>query len=78
MWGHMWGIGDVGWGWMVAGWVWMVVFWGAIIGVVVWAISKLTGERTVSSPTPLDIAKTRYARGEITKEEFESLKHDLV
>jgi putative membrane protein len=27
--------------------------------------------------TPLDIAKKRYARGEITREQFEQLKKDL-
>jgi len=63
---------------MVAGWVWMVVFWGAIIGLVVWGISRITGERTPSHLTPMDIAKARHARGEITKEEFESLKRDLA
>lgn len=29
------------------------------------------------SPTPLDILKTRYAKGEITKEQFEEMKRDL-
>jgi putative membrane protein len=29
------------------------------------------------APTPLDVAKMRYARGELTKEEFEALKQDL-
>ena len=27
--------------------------------------------------TPLEVAKMRYARGEITKEEFETLRQDL-
>ncbi len=32
---------------------------------------------TVSNSTPLDILKTRYAKGEITKEQFEEMRRDL-
>lgn len=32
---------------------------------------------SATSDTPLDIIKIRYARGEITKEQYESLKTDL-
>ena len=60
------------------GWAWMLVFWGTVIGLVVWGISRITGERTGSTPTAMNIAKVRYARGEITKEEFDSLKRDLA
>jgi putative membrane protein len=73
-----------GWGWMVFGMVWMVIFWGGIIALAVWAVSRLTGDREkggdqrrLEGPSPLDIAKGRYARGEITREQFEQLRHDL-
>ena len=64
----------MGW-WMV---VWMVVFWGGLIALIVWGIKKLT-ERDNSTPkrNPLNIAKERYAKGEISREEFEQLKEDL-
>lgn len=61
------------------GWVFMFAFWGGLIALAVWAVSRFT-QRPSSGPPPqrpLDIAKTRYARGEISKEEFERLKKDL-
>jgi putative membrane protein len=66
-----------GW-WMVLGGIMMVVFWGGLILLVVWGIKKLTerpGGR--EEHTPLDIAKERYAKGEISKEQFEQIKKDL-
>ena len=55
-----------------------VVFWGGLIALAVWGIVKLTG-RGDSNPKrkPLEIAKERYARGEITRAEYEQLSHDL-
>jgi putative membrane protein len=59
----------------------MLVFWGAIITLVVWGIKKLTEKDTRSSTTEksdsLGIAKERYARGEISREQFEQIKKDL-
>jgi putative membrane protein len=73
-----------GWGWMAFGMAWMVIFWGGIIALAVWAVSRLTGDREkgrdqrrLEGPSPLDIAKERYARGEITREQFEQFRHDL-
>jgi len=67
----------MGW-WMVVGSVWFVVFWGLIV----WAVVSLTTRREVASPagtsTALEIAKARYARGEINREEFEQLRRDLA
>ena len=68
------------WGWwgMGLGMLLMIVFWGGLIALVTWIILKLvrSGQQP-SSQTPLDIAKARYAKGEISKEEFEQIKKDL-
>lgn len=68
----------MGW-WMVFGWVWMVIFWGGLIALIVWGVKKLS-ERGSPTPKshPLDVAQERYAKGEISREEFDQLKKDLV
>jgi len=62
---------------------WMMIVWIIIIGLIVWGVIALTrhagkgpgdGERR----NPLDIARERYAKGEITREEFERIKKDLL
>ena len=81
----MWHTGDgMGW-WMLWGGLMMVLFWGAIIALVVWAVQSLgRGDGGQAQPgatrparTPLDIAKERYAGGEISRDEFEQMKRDL-
>jgi putative membrane protein len=65
--------------------IWMLfnmVFWIlVIIGIVllvVW-IARMAGkgERSKVEESALDILKKRYARGEITKEEYEERKRDI-
>jgi putative membrane protein len=71
--------GNCGWG-MGFGWIWMILFWGLVIAgiaFIVQTITRGTG-KTKSEETPLDILKKRYAKGEITKEEFERMKEDLM
>ena len=65
------------------GWGWMWILWIVIIGLVVWGVIALVKHTSSTSNTsqksnPLEIAKERYARGEITKEEFEQIKKDLM
>jgi len=74
----MWFMHDgMGW-WTVFGGIWMLIFWGGLIALIVWGISRLTG-RGISGEkrNPLDIARERYARGEISREEFEQIKKGL-
>ena len=73
---HMWDTG-FGW-WMGFGAIWMVLFWGAIIALVIWGVRRLTRNHdSDGKKRPIDIASERYARGEITKDEFEQIKKDL-
>jgi len=69
------------WGWF--GGILMIVFWVLVIVAVVFLIRYLastgrTGsERPGASESALDILKKRYARGEINKAEYESMKRDI-
>ena len=56
-----------------------------IIGVIVWMIATPSIRERFKNAfggkekqDPLNITKERYARGEITKEEFERIKNDLA
>ena len=70
----------MGW-WMVGMGIAMLLFWGGLIALIVWAVVRATrgGRETGAGgkPSPLDIARERYARGEISKEQFEQIKKDL-
>ena len=75
----MWFMHDVGGWWWLFGGVWMFIFWGGLIALIVWGITRLTrSDNIVAKHTPLDVAKERYARGEITKEQFEQIKLHLL
>jgi len=54
----------------------MWIFWVLVVGVVIVAIVMIS-QKNNKSKSGLDILKERYAKGEITKKEFEEKKHDL-
>lgn len=73
-----WGTGMMGyfsWGGMVLGFL-LLVF---LIGSVALAVRYLPGffGQGPAPETPLEILKRRYAKGEITTEEFELMKNNL-
>lgn len=59
----------------------LFVFWACIIGgivlIVVWAMRQSGSYGAGASQRPLDILKERYARGELTREQYEEIRHDL-
>ncbi len=69
--------GDFWNGWWVIMPIMMVLFWGGVIALVVWVVRQFKGDRA-SDRGPLDIARERLARGEISKGEFEEIKGNLV
>jgi len=69
---------DMGNGWWAFGGISMMLLWIGVVILVIWGVMKIArsnGSETKSDA--LDIAKERYAKGEISKEEFEQIKKDL-
>lgn len=62
-------------GWWILGIIFWVALLVGIVLLVVWLVKTVSGRGRQESA--LDILKRRYARGEITKEEFEEKKRDL-
>lgn len=80
MMGNWWG--SQGWG-MGLGFIVMVLFWAlaaaGLMAVIRWLL-QLSGSDGARPrhQTPIEIARERYARGDITREQFERLKADLA
>jgi uncharacterized membrane protein len=72
-------LGGMGW-WMALAGLVCVAFWGGLIWLTVWGVNKIArrGNMSASNSSPLEIAKGRYARSEITKEQFDQIKKDIV
>jgi putative membrane protein len=74
--------------WMI---LWMVIFWVLVVGGALWLLNRLfpgagrgSSGQSPANGTPmngsaraLDILKERYARGEITRAEYQEIRKDL-
>lgn len=71
--------GEHGWGMGLGmGWWWIIGLF--LLVLVIWLIIRTANRNPQSSKSesPLDILKSRYARGEIDKEEYEKKKSELL
>jgi plastocyanin len=64
-------------GWWIVMWMWMAAFWIIVIAAVVWLSAK-TSHRSNGGVSVSEILKRRLATGEIDREEYQSLKKELV
>jgi putative membrane protein len=72
----------MGWGAMICGGVLGLLVLAALVVLVVLLLTRTSAERREvssrpASPTPMDILKGRYARGEITREEYQEMRELL-
>ena len=81
MWfGHCaWGFpGGGGWAWVLGGGLMMLLFWGGLIVLAVLAFSAWQRrEARPAGSAGLEVLKARYARGEITRAEYDEIRREL-
>jgi putative membrane protein len=88
MWYHY---GEFNWAWLIGMGLFMILFWGGLVVLGAWVFRAVAGgnaprnanrpgDEAQSRPSgerALEILKERYARGEITREEYEKIRDDL-
>lgn len=69
---------EMGWPWFGLWIVFKLTVWAFLITGVIFALRWLRREGCGGRlRTPLDILKMRYARGELSREEFDTMKREL-
>jgi putative membrane protein len=73
----MWsGFEGMGWGWVGLGLVHMLLFWVLVILGIAVLVRWLSGGPPRGA-NAIDILKARYAKGEISREQFEQMKREI-
>ena len=64
---------------IVAAWIVMkVLVWATVVTLIVWGIRRWRSEGCLRTRmTPLEILKSRYARGELSRQDFETMRQDV-
>ena len=74
-----------GFGFGIGGFLGMILIWGFLIAGSIWLIKVLFSgginqprQKNEHDEQAIEILNKRYARGEITRDEFELMKSDLI
>lgn len=72
--------GGMGWIGMILGFIFFILIIIGIILLIVWIVKRTTHSEIEdkTGSKALEVLKERYAKGEITKEQYESMKKDLL
>lgn len=71
------GYGMMGFGMLFVGLFWLLLIVG-VVALVVWAVRSGPTRATASQDNALEILRIRYAKGELTKEQFDAMRRDLI
>ncbi|MHB1376661.1 MAG: SHOCT domain-containing protein [Candidatus Humimicrobiaceae bacterium] len=71
--------GGLGWIGMIFGFIFFILVVIGIIFLIVWLVkrSNYPGVENRTESKSLEVLKERYAKGEITKDQFDNMKKDL-
>jgi len=58
--------------------LWMAVFWVGVIALAMWVASLLFPRVPAARPSPREVLQARYARGELTRVQYEETLNVLT
>ena len=72
--------GTMGWISMILGFIFFILIIIGVVFLIVWIVKRAThsGIEDKTGSKALEVLKERYAKGEITKEQYENMKKDLI
>jgi putative membrane protein len=67
----------MGWWMLFSGFLW-IVFWGTVVYLFVALVGTRHPDTHEKEDGPIEIAKRRYASGQLTRDEYERIRGDLA
>jgi len=58
--------------------LWMALFWVGVIALAIWVASLLFPRVPAARPSPREVLQARYARGELTRVQYEETLNVLT